>query len=267
LIVGDLFDPLSGSQFNNGFPFGTNLFNPPPGVYDSGWGLGANTNSTVQGVIASVNPTDIGTMTPPPRTTNAFGGVSFGGFRLDEAMTWVREEVIDETNEVVQIIAVQTSDPSIGVFSSFIPQTFPPDVPVGGFLTAAIELRVGATDFSTLARVTNSLYVLDQFGAQTNRDSTNVTLNVRDLTFRPGNFIVHRAAPDVYGGQPASTNIREDILTVHLASAGTNILAQDYLSTGVSNEWSSYQFQVLSVPARLPNVPGSRYQSRRARSK
>ena len=253
LIVGDLFDPLSGAQFLNGFPINTNEFNPAPGIYDSGWGIGANTNSTVQGVIASVNPTDIGTMTPPPRTTNAFGGFSIGGFRLDEAMTWVREEVIDETNEVVQIIAVQTSDPSIAALASFIPQTFPPDGPVGGFMTAAIELRVGSTDFATLARVTNSLYVLDQLGAHTNRD---LTLNLRDGTFRPGNFIVHRAFPDVYGGQPASTNIRDDLLTVHLAGAGTNIIAQDYLSTGVSNEWSTYPFQVLSVPVRLPNVPG-----------
>lgn len=252
LIVGDLFDPLSGGGFNNGFPINTNQFVPAPGVYDGGWGIGGNTNSTVQGVIASVNPTDIGTMTPPPRTTNSFGA-SIGGFRLDEAMTWVREEVIDETNEVVQVIAVQTSDPSLAVFASFIPQTFPPDGPVGGYLTAAIELRVGSTDFSTLARVTNSLYVLDQLGAHTNRD---LTLNLRDGTFRPGNFIVHRGQPEIYDGQPASTNIREDLLTVHIAAAGTNVIQQDYLLTGLTNEWSTYPFEVLSVPVRLPGIPG-----------
>jgi hypothetical protein len=253
LIVGDLFDPLSAGNFADGFPIRTNEFFPAAGIHDTGWGIGTDTNAIAQGVIGSVNPTDIGTMNPPPRTTNAFGGFTVAGFRLDEAMTWVREEVIDETNEVVQVIAVQTSDPNIGVFASFIDETFPPPNSGAGYLTAAIELRVPSTDFATLTRVTNSLYVLDQLGAQTNRE---LTTNIVARTFRPGNFIVHRDFPNVYGGQPASTNIREDLFTVHLATAGTNVIQQPYLSDIVTNEWSTYRFDVESTATRLPNIPG-----------
>ncbi len=255
LIIGDLFDPLSGGGFFSGFPSSTNEFDPPPGVYDLAWGIGGNTNANVGGVIGSVNPTDIGTLTPPPLATNDFGGVSAQGFRLDEALTWVREEVINESNEVVQVIAVQVSDPSIQVFASFIPDVF--DFPfafqVGDFLTAAIELQVPTIDLSTLARVTNSLYVLDQFGSWTNRA---LMTNILDTTMRPGNFVVHRGFVGQYNGQPATTNIREDIFTVHSAAAGTNVLTQDYLSTAVTNEWSIYPFEVASAASRLPQIPG-----------
>jgi hypothetical protein len=253
LIVGDLNDPLSGGGGGSGFPVGETNFFPAPGIYDLGWGLGAGTNTSVAGVIGGVNPTSVSTPIPAPTITNIFSG-GFGGgfggnasFNLDEAQMWVREEPIDETNEVVQVIAVQTSDPNIGVFSTFVQQTFPPEPLLGGFLTPVVELRVGSTDFATLARVTNSLYVADQLGSHTNR---NLMENLSDGTFRPGNFIVFRGPPDQYGGEPASTNIRADIFTFHLDPD------VDYLNNTVSNEWSVYSAQVASAPTRLPQIPG-----------
>lgn len=252
VIVGDLNDPLSGGGGGSGFPFGETNFFPSPGIYDLGWGIGAGTNAAIGGVIGGVNPTVVSTLTPAPRVTNIFAGFFGGGclgpIFLDNALTWVREEVIDETNEVVQVVAVQVSDTNINVFTSFVPQTFPPEPPLGGYLTPIVELRVGSTDFATLARVTNSLYIADQLGTHTNR---SLMQNINDLvTFRPGNFIVFRGFPDQYGGEPASTNIREDIFTFHLGPD------TDYVNTIVSNEWSIYSAQVASAPTRLPEVPG-----------
>jgi hypothetical protein len=254
IIVGDLNDPLSAGGFGNGIPSSVDpTFFPGPGIYDMGWGISLSTNASAQGVIGGVNPTSVSTMVPLPIVTNISGRCGSVFIQLDEALTWVREEVIDETNEVVQLIAVQVSDPSIEVFGSFVGQTFEGNPPLGGFLTAAVEFRVGSTDFATFARVTNSLYVLDQLGASTNR---SLMLKQLDSTFRPGNFIVHRGGIDQYGGQPASTNIREDLFSVHLEAAGTNVIAADYLNNVVSNEWSIYPFEVASSPTRLPDVPG-----------
>jgi hypothetical protein len=249
LIVGDLNDPLSGGGGGSGFPlFNTNQFNPAPGVYDLGWGISFSTNASAAGVIGGVNPTVVSTLIPSPLVTNAFG---FGGcegiIMLDDAQIWLREEVIDETNEVVQVIAVQTSDTNVLTFASFIPRTFPNAPPLGGFLTPAIEFRVGSTDFATLARVTNSLYVLDQLGTHTNRD---LMLNLQDATFRPGNFIVHRGPPELYDGEVGTTNIREDIFTFHLDPD------VDYLNAITTNEWSIYSAQIVSAPTRLPQIPG-----------
>mgnify|MGYP003574924998 CR=1 FL=1 len=250
LIVGDLFDPLTGGG-GSGFPISSNTFSPSAGIYDLGFGIGGNTNASAQGVIATVNPTDIGTLTPPPIVTN-FGSFPFP-FRLDNAQTWVREEVINESNEVVQVIAVQVADTNIVPLASFIPQTFLPAPLEGDFLTAAVELQVPSTDLRTLTRVTNSVYVLDQLGAHTNRD---IMVNIRDGTGRPGNFIVHRGPIGQYGGEPGTTNLRADIFTAHVAITGTNTNTVDYVSTIVTNEWSIYPFEVSSMATRLPQIPG-----------
>ena len=213
--MGDIDDPLSGGGFGTGLPFqdDTNFF-PSSGIYDDAWGIGSYTNARIDSILLGVDPGAVSTPTPPPRLTNDFGGSFLAPIQLSEALLWSREEVIDETNEVVQLIAVQTSDPNIGVTASFTPITFW-DGPNSGFLTAAVELQVPSTDFATLERVTNSVYILDQFGASTNRA---LMLNLRDGTFRPGNFVVFRSGflfpPGFFSGQPASTNVSAKITPV-----------------------------------------------------
>jgi hypothetical protein len=248
LVVGDLDDPLSGGNFGEGFPstFDTNFF-PAAGIYDEAWAIGNYTNTRIAGIITGVDPTAISTPTPAPILTNDFGGRVNGSIRLDEALVWTREEVIDETNEVVQIIAVQVSDPNIGVLASFQPVNWWDDEPLGGFLTAVVELQVASTDFATFELVTNSLYIADQLGSSTNRA---LILNNRFGTFRPGNFVVFRDQPNLFGGLPP-TGTREDILVRSLNAPPY----QDYLGTIFTNDWAGYQASVESVAARLPVLP------------
>ncbi|MGZ8939591.1 MAG: hypothetical protein ACXW32_10315, partial [Limisphaerales bacterium] len=252
LVVGDIDDPLSGGGFGGGLPsqFDTNFF-PAPGIYDNNWGLGNYTNTRIAGIITSVDPATVSTPTPPPQFTNNFGSTP-SPILLDEAMLWTREEIIDETNEVVQVVAVQLSDPDIGAFASFVDQTYY-DGPVGGFLTAMVELRVGSTDFSTFERVTNSLYIADQLGASTNR---SLMQNNFFGTYRPGNFVVFRGFPDQFGGQPAMTNVRDDILVARLDDSEPTNPPIAYLNNIVTNDWAVYSATVESVGARLPAVPG-----------
>ncbi|HEX7860507.1 MAG TPA: hypothetical protein VF773_09290 [Verrucomicrobiae bacterium] len=250
LVVGDIDDPLSGGITFGGLPnFNETNFFPSPGIFDLGWGLGSFTNARYGAVLQGVNPASVSTPTPPGQLTNGFG---FGGggsaaIQLDEAMLWAREDVIDETNEIVQIIAVQTSDPAINVLASFVDIAFDNDPLEGGYLTHAVEFQVGQTDFTTLQRVTNSLYVLDQLGSGTNRA---LMQNLQFGTFRPGNFVVFRDFPNLLFGEPAHTNVREDIL----------IARQDgipYVNTTVfTNEWAGYLATVRSIAALLPGIPG-----------
>src|SRR5688572_3284833 len=257
LVVGDIDDPLSGGGFGDGLPdpFGTgdtNFF-PSPGIYDLAYGISTYTNSDIGGILRSVVPGVVSTPTPPPILTN--GGFGFPSpMLLTEASLWWRKEVIDETNEVIQLIAVQVSDPSIAVSASFTDETFY-DGPNGGFLTAAVELGVGSTDFATFQRVTNSLYILDQLGASTNR---SLMENLDVGTFRPGNFVVFRDIPGLFGGGPPdNTNVPPTLLTstLEITPYATNEIP--YLNTSVSNDWAGYSAQVESVASRLPVVPNA----------
>ena len=256
LVVGDIDDPLSGGGFGGGLPVNngdTNFF-PAPGIYDLQWGIGTYTNTDIGGILISTDPGTVSTPTPPPRLTNDFGGSTLVPMFLDEASLWWRKEVIDETNEVIQLIAVQVSDPSIAVSASFTDQTFY-DGPNGGFLTAAVELSVGSTDFTTFQRVTNSLYILDQLGASTNR---SLMQNLAFGTFRPGNFVVFRDISGLFGGGPPdNTNVPPNLLTgrQEITPYATNDVP--YLNSIVSNDWAGYTAELESVAARLPVVPGA----------
>src|SRR5688572_16557950 len=254
LVVGDIDDPLSG-----GFGFGapslndTNFF-PGPGIFDLAWGIGNYTNTDIGGILISVDPGTVSTPTPSPIVTNDFGGSFPLQIFLDDADLWWRKEVIDETNEVIQLIAVQVSDPSIETAASFTDVTYY-DGPNGGFLSAAVELRVGSTDFTTFQRVTNSLYIIDQLGASTNRA---LMQNLLYGTFRPGNFIVGREAPGLFGGGPPdNTNVPPNLITgrQEITPYATNDVP--YLNSIVTNDWSGYVAELQSVAALLPVVPGA----------
>jgi hypothetical protein len=253
LIVGDIDDPLSGGGFGSGFPSqnDTNFF-PSPGIYDDAWAISSFTNVNIQNILLSVDPSTVSTPTPSPSLTNDFGGTVGGAILLDEALLWTRQEVIDETNEVVQLIAVQVSDPSINVLADFVDLTFWDGQALGGYLTAAIELQVPSTDFATLERVTNSVHIFDQLGASTNRA---LMLNFRDGTYRPGNFVVTRSFPaNFLGLRPPEVGVRPDLITARLDELGYSV---PYLGGPIfTNEWAGYNATIESVPVRLPSVPG-----------
>ena len=254
LVVGDLDDPLSGGGgFGSGVPsrFDTNFF-PAPGVYDDAWGIGSYTNTQVAGIITPGVPPLISTPIPPPILTNNFVDGLPGNILLNEPLIWTREEVIDETNEVVQILAVQVSDPNLTVLGSFDTMTWW-DGPVGDFLTAIVELQVVSTDFATFGLVTNSLYIADQLGSSTNR---SLMENLRFGTFRPGNFVVFRGFPNQFGGTPGSNTIREDILQAKLDPTPYDPYDNiTYLGQVFTNDWAAYDASVESVAARLPVLP------------
>jgi hypothetical protein len=247
LVVGDLNDPLSGGGFGGGFPdeFDTNFF-PAVGIYDEAWGIGNYTNTRVANVIGGLNPNRIATPTPAPRLTNDFGGTQSGAIQLNEALVWVREDM-GESNEVVQIIAVQVSDPNITVNANFVAENWWDDEPVGEYLTAIVELQVKTTDFATFDIVTNSLYIADQLGSSTNRA---LILNNRFGTYRPGNFVVFRDDPNLYGNSTI-TNVREDIFLTNYS----NPYDPKPYGNIVTSDWAGYVASVESVAARLPLLP------------
>jgi len=251
LTAGTLFVEDVNSSISSGFSSfiidvtGTNFF-PSPGVYDQAWSVDSLTNMTVNSLIRNVNPNII--LTPPFRLTNAIGFFCTGlQLITSNALTFTRDATLSETNRVIQVIAVDTSDTNINVSASFLPFVFPDGSPQSGYLSPIVEFRVASTNFRTLELQTNSLYFIDQLGSHTNY---GLSLNLAAGTLRPAPFLVFRSGPGLgEAGAPGVTTLSPSIFTFDQAT-GTR-----YSNNIVTNIYAAYAMQAESLARRVPSLP------------
>lgn len=245
LFVEDV-NAVNSSTFGGGFVDvnGTNFF-PAAGVYDLTYGIDLTTNMPVSGIIRSTDPNNI--QTPIFSLTNALS-TSFAFQRcrtvldLTNASVWLRDDRIDSSNRTVQLIAVDVADTNIQLFASFLPLVVPNGNPQGNYLSPIVEFRVASTNFRTLDFQTNSFYVFDQLGSQTNY---SLLQNLVARTPRPANFILFRSTPGLGEiGEPGLPFIDPDIFD-----------NPAYSNRVVTNQWAAYSAQIESTAARLPPLP------------
>jgi hypothetical protein len=244
LIVEDVNSAISG--FGTFFidVTETNFF-PALGVYDTGWGINSTTNMSVSSIVASANPNVI--VTPPFNITNFFSGTFSSSCQtflvLTNAQVWVRDQRLNLTNRVIQLVAVDRVDTNISVFASFYPFVFPRGNPQGGFLSPLVEFRVASTNFRTFAQETNSFYVFNQLGSQTNYTLLD---NLVERTFRPAPFVLFRSGSGLGEfGIPADFRILfPDIFDNPI-----------YTNRFVTNQYAVYAAQIESLARRVPSLP------------
>jgi hypothetical protein len=243
LIVDD-----TGSMDNVGFGgnfvdiTGTNFY-PATGVYDLGYGIDINTNMSPGGIIQGVN-----IQTPTFRITNELSTVSFLSFcetslGLTNPLVTMRDERINATNRVIQVVAISVSDPDISAFASFLPQVVPIGTPQGGYLSPLVELRYAITNLRTLQPEDRALYVFDQLGSQTNYI---LSQNIVDGTLRPAPFVVFRDFPGLGEIGDPGIPVPADVFV----NPGTGV--GSYSNNIVTNQYAIYSAEIQSIATRLP---------------
>jgi len=245
LFVEDVNSTVS-SSLNFGLAVTETNFFPSAGVYDLAAGVDLNTNSPVAGIVQSVSPYII--QTPTFNITNALGAAGLGlacqGINLlvNDAQVWLRDDRINSTNRVIQVIAVDHADSNVTVSASFYPFVFPGGAPQSGYLSSLVELRYAFTNFRTLDLTTNSLYVFDQLGSHTNY---GLSQNIAAGSFRPSGIILFRGAAGLGdSGIPGLPFIDPDVFD-----------NPAYSNRIVTNQYAVYSAEVQSIASRLPALP------------
>ena len=257
---------INGTLANNGFVSGTN-FALDAGLYAEDWAqTNAPANNMPGGIsIPSLNVTTLwdGTTAIAPvyavqnncSTNYNFGSaISFKPTAADSL-----DNLTQPTNEVRQAVFVKTSDNNISAQIRFTPSSMVSN----GFQTAAIKLSAILTNPFTLSLQTNTIYLVDTLGSETNR-GLNVDTNISSFflcsgkLYQPANYIVSRSEPTVsQTGLPA--------FSAGTAGAGvpSGSLFNDptYILHSVSNSYSAYGVFVDDLAtdpaaANPTNLPG-----------
>jgi glucuronoarabinoxylan endo-1,4-beta-xylanase len=256
---------INGSLLASGFISGTN-FALDQGLYAINW---AQTNSPADlppgihiPLLNTVTLWDGSIVTAPSygvqdncSTNYAFGPSLFFQPTVSDSL----DNMTIPTNEVRQAVFVKTASGGITAQIRFTPSSMVSN----GFQTAAVKLSATLTNPFTLGLFTNTVYLVDTLGSETNRGlfvDTNVSsfYQCSGKLYQPANYIVSRSEPTVsQTGLPA--------FSAGTAGAGkpASSFYKDptYVFTSVSNTYSAYDVFVDNLAtdpnaALATNLPG-----------
>ncbi len=256
---------INGSLLASGFISGTN-FALDQGLFVMDW---AQTNSPATlppgihiPLLNTMTLWDGSIVTAPAygvqdncSTNYAFGPSLFFQPTVSDSL----DNMTIPTNEVRQAVFVKTAGGSITAQIRFTPSSMESN----GFQTAAVKLSATLTNPFTLALFTNTVYLVDTLGSETNRGlfvDTNASLFslCSGKSYQPANYIVSRTEPIV-----SQTDM--PAFSAGTVGLGTPAASFYYDSTfafkTVSNTYSAYGVFVDNLAtdpaaAIVTNLPG-----------
>ncbi len=245
--------PTNGFQFFGGsWLLSSNYFNDL-GISDVWWGAGSNNVLRGQGSLMPLDSFFSPNLALPfPESalhevvqpfTLGVGGfttnlVSIPFFNFNNYMAVAYTNQIG-TGRVVQVVFVPTNsfDTNLTVDVRFAPQ-------FGGGATVIVGFHTRDFDVVLDRESTNSVYLLDALGAQTN---VSLARNLQFQTRRPNTYEVTRDVPfQLFGSVPANTTFTNGLLY--------NL---GYASNAVPVTYAGYRGSVAGVAFTDPGIAGS----------
>jgi len=229
------------------------------GIFDAEWGLGLQTNR-----LSRFNLTPPNINSPIYTFTNIYNVTGLDalpdfqpGVAQPSFEAFVNTNFVNQSNITYQLVFVNNNLPGVSVDVRFPQIVFPAGIP--DFAVPVIQWTAPVTNSTVIKPITNFLYALDLFGAQTNFAMVTNTYTLAGFP-RPAPFN-YQFARSLDGFIPQGEEFFGDFdqlppgNTTYDTTTETNILKSAF---GATNQYSDYTVNILPVTATPdPDLTGS----------
>lgn len=212
------------------------------GIFDRYWGVGSTNFDLADNYFTLPNP-----RSPFHSVIELFGGFyftnDFNSIFLNNASAFAFVNQSDPTNQAVTVVFLSNPNPRIATDVRFSGS--------GGFRVPVVEWRALATNALTGVPFTNTLYLTDVFGAQTNLMVLTNLFGTPRPTFRPFNYRFSRTFFGYNFLAPGNTAFSPALL-----AGDSSVVTNDYSAYSVELGITSTLVDSGIPGASVTNLPG-----------